>query len=130
MAEIISSLSILESAALNTLATIVAKKIIGEEFEEDKIKSITTTVKDDGKSIVSCIHYLLVSATQHNVHISVFNEELQQLGLPKHHAEQMCEVLSEFSVKIREKLQSMSLKSNFAFNLKCFIHIQPSYFSK
>ncbi|XP_055856761.1 COMM domain-containing protein 4 [Episyrphus balteatus] len=112
LAEIISTLSVLDSKKFMDLASIVAKKIIGEPFEESGVRSITSTLEDDGKSAVACINYLLISAARHSTDGTVFNEELQQLGLPKDHAAVMCRVLSDYSAPIRKKLMGLSLKIN------------------
>lgn len=79
--------------------------------QEDGVRSITSSLEDDGKSAVACINFLLISAARHSTEGSVFNEELQQLGLPKDHAASMCSVLSNYSAQIRKKLMDLSLKS-------------------
>ncbi|XP_075163936.1 COMM domain-containing protein 4 [Haematobia irritans] len=112
LGEIISTLSILEASQLKCLADLVAKKILGENFDEDKVKSLTSTVSADGKTAIACIHFLLNNAARHNASELVFNEEIQQLGLPKDHATAMCSVLTEHAAAIRQRLIDKSFKIN------------------
>ncbi|XP_011290461.1 COMM domain-containing protein 4 [Musca domestica] len=112
LGEIISTLSVLEASKLKTLADMVAKKILGQNFDEDEVKALTSSVSADGKTAVACIHFLLNNAARHNASELVFNEEIQQLGLPKEHAAAMCSVLTEHATAIRQRLIDKSFKIN------------------
>ncbi|XP_073836761.1 COMM domain-containing protein 4 [Musca autumnalis] len=112
LGEIISTLSVLEANKLKTLADMVAKKILGHELNEEEVKALTSSVSADGKTAVACIHFLLNNAARHNASELVFNEEIQQLGLPKEHAAAMCAVLTEHATAIRQRLIDKSFKIN------------------
>uniref|UniRef100_A0A1A9W8F2 COMM domain-containing protein n=1 Tax=Glossina brevipalpis TaxID=37001 RepID=A0A1A9W8F2_9MUSC len=112
LGEIIFSLSTMEAEKLESLAELVAKKILGEDFDESLIKSLTAPILNDGKSAIACIHLLLNNAARHSVTESVFNEEIQQLGLPKQHAEAMCRVLSNYATAIRQRLIDKAFRIN------------------
>ncbi|XP_059216568.1 COMM domain-containing protein 4 isoform X2 [Stomoxys calcitrans] len=111
LGEIISTLSVLEANQLKTLADMVARKILGQQFD-DEVKSLTSTVSSDGKTAIASIHFLLNNAARHNASELVFNEEIQQLGLPKEHAAAMCTVLTEHAKAIRQRLIDKSFKIN------------------
>ncbi|CAD7005242.1 COMM domain-containing protein 4 [Ceratitis capitata] len=123
LAEIISTLSVLSAKNLETLAGLVAKRILGREFEENAIKALTADISNDGKSIVACIHFLLINASRHAVSETVFSEEIQQLGLPKEHAAAMCHVLADNVTQIRQRLQDKAFRIN---ELSSVRYIPPS----
>ncbi|XP_067648580.1 COMM domain-containing protein 4 [Eurosta solidaginis] len=112
LGEIISTLSVLSAKNLELLAELVVKRILGQEFEESTIKSLTLDLSTDGKSAVACIHFLLINASRHAVTETVFSEEIQQLGLPKEHAAAMCRVLAANVTAIRQRLQDKAFKIN------------------
>ncbi|XP_023307411.2 COMM domain-containing protein 4 isoform X2 [Lucilia cuprina] len=112
LGEIISTLSVLDANKLKILADLVAKKILGQDFDETEVKSLTSSVSADGKTAVACIHFLLNNAARHNASELVFNEEIQQLGLPKEHAEAMCSVLALHAPAIRQRLIDRAFKIN------------------
>ncbi|XP_017478413.1 PREDICTED: COMM domain-containing protein 4 [Rhagoletis zephyria] len=112
LAEIISTLSLLSAKNLEALAELVAKRIVGQQFEEGVIKSLTAGISTDGKSAVACIHFLLINASRHAVSESVFSEEIQQLGLPKEHAASMCRVLATNVTAIRQRLRDKAFRIN------------------
>uniref|UniRef100_A0A1A9VHP2 COMM domain-containing protein n=1 Tax=Glossina austeni TaxID=7395 RepID=A0A1A9VHP2_GLOAU len=112
LGEIIFSLSAMEAENLELLAELVAKKILGKDFDESLVKSLTSPILNDGKSAIACIHLLLNNAARHSVTESVFNEEIQQLGLPKQHAEAMCRVLSNHATVIRQRLIDKAFRIN------------------
>ncbi|EDV97338.1 GH14750 [Drosophila grimshawi] len=112
LAEIISTLSNLSVDSLEQLAQLVAKRINGEPFEEAAIRSLTSTVTNDGKTAVACIHYMLTSAARYSCTDVIFSEEIQQLGLPKEHAAAMCRVLQAHATAIRQKLIDKAFRIN------------------
>ncbi|XP_068154943.1 COMM domain-containing protein 4 [Drosophila tropicalis] len=112
LAEIISTLSHLTIENLEQLTDLVAKRICGKPFEESKIKSLTSSLTNEGKTAVACIHFLLTNAARYNCTENIFGEEIQQLGLPKDHAGAMCQVLKEHSSAIRQQLIKKSFKIN------------------
>uniref|UniRef100_A0A0K8TQ82 COMM domain-containing protein 4 n=1 Tax=Tabanus bromius TaxID=304241 RepID=A0A0K8TQ82_TABBR len=112
LGEIHSSLSVLSSVKLRIVSQAIAKSILGDELPEEKIKDVFASSKTENasaKSAVACIRFLLVSAARHNADETTFGEELQQLGLPKEHANALCRVLAEYVKEIRKKLLETSL---------------------
>lgn len=89
-------------------------------MQEDEVKALTSSVSADGKTAVACIHFLLNNAARHNASELVFNEEIQQLGLPKEHAAAMCSVLTEHATAIRQRLIDKSFKSKLLIVVPCF----------
>lgn len=91
-----------------------------KNLQEDEVKALTSSVSADGKTAVACIHFLLNNAARHNASELVFNEEIQQLGLPKEHAAAMCSVLTEHATAIRQRLIDKSFKSKLLIVVLCF----------
>ncbi|XP_070141412.1 COMM domain-containing protein 4 [Drosophila kikkawai] len=112
LAEIISTLSNLSIENLEQLSELVAQRICGQSFEEAKIKSLTSTLTNEGKTAVACIHFMLINAARYSCTESIFGEEIQQLGLPKDHAAAMCRVLQKHSAAIRQTLIDKAFKIN------------------
>ncbi|XP_017123070.1 COMM domain-containing protein 4 [Drosophila elegans] len=112
LAEIISTLSNLSTENLEQLSDLVALRICGQTFEESKIKSLTSTLTNEGKTAVACINFMLVNAARYSCTESIFGEEIQQLGLPKDHAAAMCRVLQKHSTAIRQTLIEKSFRIN------------------
>ncbi|KAH8235208.1 hypothetical protein KR032_010290, partial [Drosophila birchii] len=112
LAEIISTLSNLTIENLEQLSELVAQRICGQAFEEAKIKSLTSTLTNEGKTAVACIDFMLINATRYSCTESIFGEEIQQLGLPKDHAAAMCRVLQKNSAAIRQTLIDKAFKIN------------------
>ncbi|XP_053954306.1 COMM domain-containing protein 4 [Anastrepha ludens] len=123
LAEIISTLSVLSAKDLESLAELVAKRIIGQQLEESVVKSLTADISTDGKSAVACIHFLLINASRHAISESVFSEEIQQLGLPKEHAASMCRVLATNVTAIRQRLREKAFRIN---ELSSVCYIPPA----
>ncbi|XP_022211330.1 COMM domain-containing protein 4 isoform X2 [Drosophila obscura] len=112
LAEIISTLSNLSIENLEKLSDLVAQRICGGTFEESAIKLLTSTLTNEGKTAVACIHFMLINASRYNCTESIFGEEIQQLGLPKDHAAAMCRVLQKHSGSIRQKLIDKAFRIN------------------
>ncbi|KRF84791.1 COMM domain-containing protein 4 isoform X1 [Drosophila virilis] len=112
LAEIISTLSNLSVDNLEQLAQIVAKRISGAQFEEAVVRSLTSSVTNDGKTAVACVHYMLTNAARYSCSETIFGEEIQQLGLPKDHAAAMCRVLQAHATVIRQKLIDKAFRIN------------------
>ncbi|SPP76075.1 COMM domain-containing protein 4 isoform X2 [Drosophila guanche] len=123
LAEIISTLSNLSIENLEKLSDLVAARICGGTFEESGIKLLTSTLTNEGKTAVACIHFMLINAARYNCTESIFGEEIQQLGLPKEHAAAMCSVLQKRSGSIRQKLIDKAFRIN---ELQCVRNVTSS----
>nr|XP_032290737.1 COMM domain-containing protein 4 isoform X2 [Drosophila virilis] len=123
LAEIISTLSNLSVDNLEQLAQIVAKRISGAQFEEAVVRSLTSSVTNDGKTAVACVHYMLTNAARYSCSETIFGEEIQQLGLPKDHAAAMCRVLQAHATVIRQKLIDKAFRSSL-FPISHDIHLK------
>lgn len=96
-------------------------------MQEDKIKkSFTTTtttsnepanVADPMKSAFACLRFLVVNATRYGTDSATFNEEMQQLGLPKEHSAAVCRVRDEYLADITELLRRNSLTGESKYML-------------
>ncbi|XP_017068364.1 COMM domain-containing protein 4 [Drosophila eugracilis] len=112
LAEIISTLSNLSIENLEELSDLVALRICGQSLEETKIKALTSSLTNEGKTAVACIDFMLISAARYSCTESIFGEEIQQLGLPKDHAAAMCRVLQKHSAGIQQTLKNKAFKIN------------------
>lgn len=102
-----SKLVTLSSIKLRLLSQHVAKSILGEALPEEKLREtfgVDSKNIDIPKAAVACLKYLMINAVKYNTDTLTFNEELQQLGLPKEHAGAVCKVVEDFSERIREDL--------------------------
>lgn len=79
---------------------------------EEKLRE-TFGVVDNNMDIVkvaiACLKYLMINAVKYNTDTLTFNEELQQLGLPKEHAGAICKVVDDYSARIKSDLASKML---------------------
>lgn len=88
-------------------------------MQETAVRSLTSTVTNDGKTAVACIHYMLTNAARYSCSEASFGEEIQQLGLPKDHAAAMCRVLQTHAAAIRQKLIDKSFRSECLYTILC-----------
>lgn len=108
-------MSAISAIKLRLLTQHVAKSILGEPLPEEKLKEIFGVEKnnmDVSKAAIACLRYLMISAVKYNTDSTTFNEELQQLGLPKEHAAAICRVVDEHLEKIKGQLTSEVLSVN------------------
>ncbi|KAJ6635964.1 COMM domain-containing protein 4, partial [Pseudolycoriella hygida] len=115
LAEIYSSLSVLSSVKLKILTQMVVKSVLGEFIPDEKLKETFAPNKTDLapiKSSFACIRFLIVNAIRFNTDDATFNEELQQLGLPKEHSSAVCRVMTDHYQALKEHLIETSLKVN------------------
>lgn len=93
----------------------MAKSLLGDPIQETKLKDLFGVQKstdfDEPKAAVACLKYLLISGVRFSADVATFNEELQQLGLPKEHSSAICKVFEEYGDKIRNHqiLQSLTV---------------------
>lgn len=108
-----SKLVQLSSIKLRMLSQHVAKSILGEPLPEEKLKETFGVVDnknmDVPKAAIACLKYLMINAVKYNTDTLTFNEELQQLGLPKEHAGAICKVVEDYSARIKLDLASKML---------------------
>ncbi|XP_037039822.1 COMM domain-containing protein 4 [Bradysia coprophila] len=124
LAEIYSSLSVLSSVKLKILTQMVAKSLLGEFIPDEKLRETFAANKPDLTSIKSsfaCIRFLIVNAIRFNTDDATFNEELQQLGLPKEHSSAVCRVMSDHYQALKQHLIDTSLKVNELESISCTI---------
>lgn len=67
------------------------------------------------KTAFGCIRFLIVNATRYNATDTIFDAELQQLGLPKEHSAAICRVHSEYAEALRTFLSENTLKGKLYF---------------
>ncbi|XP_055370998.1 COMM domain-containing protein 4 [Condylostylus longicornis] len=116
LSEIHCTLSTLSAIKLRILASEVAKSIIdGCMGNEEKIKDMFESSNDglrSAKSAIACVRFLLINASENNADEATFNEELQQLGLPKEHSLSICRVHAESVNPIKKKLLEQKFNIN------------------
>lgn len=62
------------------------------------------------KGVVAALHFILVSAARYDVAEEVLSEELQQLGLPKEHAEALASAFKDGRAPVQQHLRQTSLR--------------------
>lgn len=111
----------LSAVKLKILTQTVVRSLLGDAIPEDKVKKsfgVVADAENDGgaadpmKSAFACLRFLLVNATRYGADEAVFNEELQQLGLPKEHSAAICRVRGEYLTDIAAMLAKSSLSVN------------------
>lgn len=75
-------------------------------YSQDNVVAYIFTAHDfdreAAKSSMAALKFILYNAVRYSVPTELFNKELQQLGLPKDHSNQICIIYTEFYDKIKE----------------------------
>lgn len=58
--------------------------------------------RESAKSSMAALKFILYNAVRYSVTTELFNKELQQLGLPKDHSNQICKIFAEYYDKIKK----------------------------
>ncbi|XP_066248408.1 COMM domain-containing protein 4 [Euwallacea similis] len=110
----IYTLSRLSSIKLKLLGQIVCQGIITPPIQIDKVNKLFAESKTDADinitSCISCLSFLLSSATRFNCDSTALQSELQQLGLPREHSTSIRKVFDEYNVCLVETFKAQSLK--------------------
>lgn len=90
----IATLSKVSAVRIRLLAQqVVAQELAGEDVDETKaLKLVADTKLDDSsaRAVLAALHFVISGAARHDVDDPTLLDELQQLGLPKEHADAIC----------------------------------------
>ena len=109
----IPTLTLLTSIKMKLLCGLVAKSLAGEAFDIERAKKLTLDAKfgeTDVQGSVAALRWLLGSASRHGADADSFSSELQQLGLPREHAQAAAKVFGEHVTNITAHLKMKSLR--------------------
>ncbi|XP_063221680.1 COMM domain-containing protein 4 [Bacillus rossius redtenbacheri] len=109
----INTLAKLSSVKMKSLCQLVAKSLIGEDMDYEKVKKLTSDAKfdtGDMKAVVAAVAFVLSSSARHGVDGDELGSELQQLGLPREHATGAVRVHGDHVGRITERLRAGSLR--------------------
>lgn len=75
--------------------------------------------QNDLELCFSALQFIVKSACSHDVGVEIINDELQQLGLPKEHAQALCKLYAGEFDKIRQSLAKQYLRLNSISSAHC-----------
>ena len=92
----------------------VMGQLLGGEVDFEKIAKVSGegSSSSDLKASVAALNFILTSAARYDVEDSTLTNELQQLGLPKEHADSLCRPYQEQKEQLRERFARTSLRFN------------------
>ncbi|RZF33868.1 hypothetical protein LSTR_LSTR009892 [Laodelphax striatellus] len=111
----INALSRMSSVKMKILCQTVAKSLVENELDFEKVKKLTADAKlelDDIKTSLLAIAFIIESSTRYNTSDAALSNELQQIGLPHEHSQAICKVYNEHSPKIAACLIEKSLRTS------------------
>eukprot|EP01079_Euglenida_sp_SAG-EU17-18_P004662 gene4662-4855_t len=100
----IALLSKISSLRLRTLCQQIAKKLVGDEIEWEKVTKITNDAKFDTdltKQALSCLEFILSNSARFDVDDKVLSDDLTKVGLPKESADS----IGKAYTALKDKLQ-------------------------
>ncbi|XP_049789853.1 COMM domain-containing protein 4 [Schistocerca nitens] len=109
----INTLARMTSIKMKLLCQQVARSLIGEDIDYDKVKKLTADAKyvtGDVKGCVAAVSFVLTSGARHGVTEEALSSELQQLGLPRELSAALCRVYSDNLPAITAALRDNSLR--------------------
>lgn len=119
----ISTLSKLSSVKLRLLAANVAKSIHGSQpLKYDVVAKLGTDAKLEelgARAVVAAVRWILASAAGAGVAGNILDSELQQLGLPREHAQAITKVYGDHQQNLEAHAKKNSLKTNGSTTWGC-----------
>lgn len=109
----ISILSKLSSVKMKLLCAQVVGEMIGGSIDFPKAAKLTADAKfeiADIKAAIAALSFIFASSARQNVDGETVSNELQQLGLPKEHANALCKIYDEKLEYLREILKQRSMR--------------------
>ncbi|XP_026294389.1 COMM domain-containing protein 4 isoform X3 [Frankliniella occidentalis] len=118
----IPTLTRLTSIKMRLLCGLVTKALAGEDMDFERARTLTADAKfgeADVQGAVAALRWLLGSASKHSVDADSFSSELQQLGLPREHAQAAAKVFGEHVAAITAHLKTLSLRVSALEGVSC-----------
>jgi len=109
----ITTLSKISAVKIKLLANEIIKHLQGAEIDYSNVNKHTSGANletSDVKAVVAAIHFIMSNSVKYNVHPDIVAKELQQLGLPKEHAETLSRTYVSKKDVLREEFIEKSLK--------------------
>jgi len=72
----------------------------------------TDFVESEVKASIAALSFIITNGAKYDVEAATLSNELQQLGLPKEHAEALCRALTENKDSLRAKFHAQTLRVN------------------
>eukprot|EP00298_Acanthocystis_sp_HF-20_P023803 c33623_g1_i1.p1 GENE.c33623_g1_i1~~c33623_g1_i1.p1 ORF type:complete len:204 (-),score=82.27 c33623_g1_i1:339-950(-) len=109
----IALLSKISAVKMRLLCSQVVSGIELNQTDFEKVNQLTADAKfgeSDIKSAVAALRFIFKSSTKFNVDPNTLAKELQQLGLPKEHADGLCKIFVNKKDDIKKALADSSLR--------------------
>jgi len=109
----ISILSKMSSVKMKLLCSQVVAEILGGNIDYAKAAKLTSDAKfeiPDIKAAIAALNFIFSSSARHGVDGETVSNELQQLGLPKEHANGVCKTYEDKMPQIKEVFKNQSLR--------------------
>lgn len=118
----VSNLSKLSHIKLKLLLQTIVKNILAGEVDYEKIQKFTADAKfsdTEVKGCVAALTFLLSNSVKFSVEASHLNNELQQIGFPKEHAQVITTAFKDSYSSLSNHFISSILKINAISSIKC-----------
>lgn len=116
----ISMLSKLSSVKVKLLLVQVINDIIGKPIDYAKVEKYTSDAKfdlADKKACIAAMNFVVRSSAKYSVTPDILTDELQQLGLPKEHANSICRAYGDKIEQLQEVARENTLKVGQVLNI-------------
>eukprot|EP00112_Aurelia_sp_Birch-Aquarium-sp1_P003908 Seg1442.4 transcript_id=Seg1442.4/GoldUCD/mRNA.D3Y31 product="COMM domain-containing protein 4" protein_id=Seg1442.4/GoldUCD/D3Y31 len=110
-----SILSKMSSVKMKLLCAQVVAEMLGGEIDYAKAAKLTADAKfevEDLKAAIAALNLIFLSSARHGVDGDTLSNELQQLGLPKEHANALCKIYGDKVEHIRDVLRQKSMRTS------------------
>ena len=109
----ISVLSKMSSVKMKLLCAQVVAEMTGGSIDYGKAAKLTADAKfevADIKAAIAALNFIFASSARQNVDGETVSNELQQLGLPKEHANALCKIYDEKLEQLQSTFRHQSLR--------------------
>mmetsp|Transcript_20127 Transcript_20127/g.51867 ORF Transcript_20127/g.51867 Transcript_20127/m.51867 type:complete len:219 (+) Transcript_20127:29-685(+) len=110
----IATLSKVSAVRIRLLAQhVVAQELAGERVDDAKASKLVSDTKLDdsaARAVLAALHFVISGAAKHDVEEGALIDELQQLGLPKEHADAICRPYQQRRAAIQAHAQRVGLR--------------------
>ncbi len=109
----ISILSKMSSVKMKLFCSQVISEILGGKIDYAKAAKLTSDAKfeiPDIKAAIAALNFIFSSSARHGVDGETVSNELQQLGLPKEHANGVCKTYEDKMQQMKEVFKNQSMR--------------------
>ncbi|KAL1449003.1 hypothetical protein WDU94_000247 [Cyamophila willieti] len=118
----VNNLSKLTHIKLKLLLQTIVKNILSGQVDYEKIQKLTSDAKFSDAEVKGCVSgltFILSQSVKFSVEASHLNNELQQIGFPKEHAQVITDTFKDSHPKLVSHFISTMLKCNALTGVKC-----------